>query len=235
MANLFLKHLSSSRPGQQLQAIHERLLDDILSLNGKSSIFQMRRCAQTLAENGGPVLDPEQVVLEYQSVLQETICQRSTQIEKGTAHPDEFVVHGARALLEKLQARGLVLIILSGTVEPEVQKEAALLDLERFFGTHIYGSTANLAQSSKQAVIERLLPEEGISGEHLLAFGDGPIELQVIKNVGGMAVGVASDEDVNGSGKPNRWKAPLLRQAGADFLIADYREPDRLLENIFGT
>ena len=232
MAGLFLKHVSSG-PAEEVQRIHERLLDDILSLNGKSSIFQMRRCAQTLEESGGPVLEPDQVLKEYQSVLQAMIRERSSQVGRGAVHPDEFIVHGARALLEELQARGLVLIILSGTVEPEVRQEAALLDLAGFFGSHIYGSTANLAQSSKQAVIERLLHEENISGEHLLAFGDGPIELQVVKSVGGMAIGVASDEDHNGSGTLNRWKLPLLRQAGADLLIADYRQPERLLENIF--
>jgi hypothetical protein len=77
------------------------------------------------------------------------------------------------------------------------------------------------------------LREENISGEHLLAFGDGPIEIEVVKSVGGTAIGVASDEDCNGSGTLNRWKLRLLRQAGADLLIADYREPERLLANIF--
>src|SRR5205085_20741 len=113
----------------EVQSIHERLLDDILSLNGKSSIFQMQRCAQTLAESGGPVLQPEKVLLEYQKMLQATIRERTSQIESGAIHPDEFIVHGARALLEMLRARGLVLIILSGTVEPEVKREAALLQL----------------------------------------------------------------------------------------------------------
>ena len=230
MAGLFLQRLSPKDSARLRQV----LLEDILSLNGKSSIFQMQRCAQRVRDNGGPELDPEQVLAQYQLLLQATIQERVAGLKRGTAHQDEFVVHGTRALLQQLRARGLVLIILSGTVEPQVKEEAALLDLARFFGSHIYGGSANLVQSSKQAVIERLLCEEHISGEHLLAFGDGPVELQVTKNVGGLAVGVASDEDHNGSGLLHPLKVPLLREAGANLLIPDYRDPEGLLEKIFG-
>ena len=231
MAGLFLKHL----PPEASQRVHQPLLEDILSLNGKSSIFQMERCAQRLVENAGPSLKPEKMLQEYLAVLQAAVQERISTILAGKAQPDEFVVHGARRLLGLLQERGLTLIILSGTAEPQVKQEAALLQLASFFGPHIYGGTANLAQSSKQAVIERLLREEQIPGDHLLAVGDGPVELQIAKAHGGLAVGIASDEDLNGSGKPHPQKVPLLRQAGADLLIADYRQPDRLVQQIFGS
>jgi phosphoglycolate phosphatase len=230
MAGLFLPHL----PAQHAARLHHLLLEDILSLNGKSSIFQMRRCAERVYQNGGPVLDPEHVLAQYQHLLRAAVQDRAGRIKRATASKDDFVVHGARAFLERLHARGLVLVILSGTVEPQVKEEAALLDLARFFGPHIYGGTANLVQSSKQAVIERLLGEEQISGDRLLSFGDGPVELQITKSVGGLAVGVASDEDRNGSGVLHPLKVPLLREAGADLLIPDYRAPDQLLQLIFG-
>src|ERR1051325_5888664 len=56
-----------------------------------------------------------------------------------------------------------------------------------------------MAQSSKRAVIERLLREEKIGGAQLLSFGDGPVEIRLTKEFGGLAVGVASDEEMNGS------------------------------------
>jgi phosphoglycolate phosphatase-like HAD superfamily hydrolase len=230
MAELFLKHVPTHE-AQRLQGI---LLDDILGLNGKSSIFQMEQCARRLVENGGPRLDPGKVLAEYQNVLQAVVRERTAKLRGGEAQPDEFVVHGARVLLQLLQARKLALIILSGTVEPQVKQEAALLGLAPFFGRHIYGGTADLVQSSKQAILERLLREEGISGERLLAFGDGPVELQITKAAGGLAVGVASDEEQNGSGALHAQKLPLLREAGADLVIADYREPERLIRRIFG-
>ena len=223
MAGLFLGHLPAC-PANALSEFHALILEDILSLNGKSSIYQMERCARRVLEHGGPRLDPQKVLLEYQAALGKAIRDRIEKLQRGQAAQDEFAVHGARALLEKLRSRGLVLIILSGTLEPQVKQEADLLDLARFFGAHIYGGTADLLQSSKQTVIERLLREEKIPGDRLLAFGDGPVEIQVTKAVGGLAVGVASDEDFNGSGKMHPQKLQQLRQAGADVLIPDYRD-----------
>jgi phosphoglycolate phosphatase len=233
MAALFLRHLPASST-DKLEKIHQLILLDILSLNGKSSIHQMERCAQRLLEYGGPRLEPQKMLLEYQAALEIAIRDRTAKLESGEASRDEFVVYGARAVLENLRQRGLVLIILSGTLEPQVKQEAALLDLARYFGVHIYGGTANVLQSSKQAVIERLLRQERIRGESLLAFGDGPVEIQLTKTAGGLAVGVASDEDANGSGKMHAQKLVQLRQAGADVLIPDYREADKLIECLLG-
>jgi phosphoglycolate phosphatase-like HAD superfamily hydrolase len=161
--------------------------------------------------------------------LDKNIRQRKTAIAEGRSQPDDFVVYGARPLLEQLNDRGLVLILLSGTVEHQVKEEAALLGLAKYFGRHIYGGTSDLAQSSKQAVLERLSHEENVPGAQLLSFGDGPVEIALTKQAGGVAVGVASDEDHNGSGAMDPFKVQQLSEAGADLLIADYREPEQLL------
>jgi len=232
MAGLFLQRLAqidSPREG-----IRDQLLDDILSLNGKSAIFQMERCAERLANLGVPNLHPQEILSEYQEVLAQTIRGRKERIRSG-ASPDEFLVHGARPLLELLQSRGLVLVILSGTIEHQVKEEAALLGLNPFFGRHVYGSSIDLVASSKQAVIERLMTQERITGSQLLSFGDGPIEIRVTKSAGGLAVGVASDEDNNGSGRMDHHKVALLRHAGADLLIADYRNPEKLVKRLLGS
>jgi phosphoglycolate phosphatase-like HAD superfamily hydrolase len=229
MCSLFREYVRPL-PEESTTALQELLIDDILSLNGKSSIFQMQMCAQRAAERGEERPDPKKLLVEYQSRLDSAIQERITLILSGKAQRDDFVVHGARALLEKLRERGLTLIILSGTAEPRVKLEAELLDLARYFGRHIYGGTTDLAQSSKHAVIDRLLREEKIEGKQLLAFGDGPVEIQLAKAAGGVAVGVASDEDRNGSGEMDRHKRAQLSKAGADILVADYRQPDDLLE-----
>ena len=54
-------------------------------------------------------------------------------------------------------------------------------------------------------VIERILKENRAPGAQLLGFGDGYVEIQNIKSVGGVAVAVASDE-AGRSGKPDAWK-----------------------------
>lgn len=231
MAGLFLKHVNPATAAEG-RRIHDELLTDILSLNGRSSIFQMEASAMRVRQHGGPDLVPEEMLVLYHEALHETIGHRKALIADSESSVDEYVVYGARALLEQLRQRGLVLIILSGTVENQVKEEAELLDLAKYFGRHIYGGTADLAQSSKQAVIERLMREEKIPGRQLLSFGDGPVEIALTKQAGGLAVGVASDENENGSGKVDPFKAQQLQQAGADLLIPDYREPEHLLDTI---
>ena len=73
-------------------------------------------------------------------------------------------------------------------------------------------------------VIERILRENAIPGERLLAFGDGYVEIENTKGVGGLAVAVASDEAHNGSGQMDAWKRQRLLGVGADVVIPDYRD-----------
>ena len=126
----------------------------------------------------------------------------------------------------------LKLIILSGTAEPDVKREAELLGLTPYFAEHIYGSTPGLDFSKKQ-VIDRIIHEEGILGSHLLSFGDGPVEIEFTKAVGGLAIGVASDESAHGSGVIDEDKREHLIRAGADAIIPDYQNVQPMLEKIF--
>ena len=233
MSSLF-REFVPLKPGESPETLRDLLINEILALNGKSSIFQMRMCAELAAERGGKKPEPEKLLLEYQARLDAAIQERTNLILGGQSRCDDFVVHGARVVLEKLRERGLTLIILSGTAEPRVKQEADLLGLAPYFGHHIYGGTADLAQSSKSAVLERLIREEKFEGEDLLAFGDGPVEIQLSKGVGGLAIGVASDENRNGSGIMDPMKCAQLREASADLLIPDYREPDALLARLLG-
>jgi phosphoglycolate phosphatase-like HAD superfamily hydrolase len=229
MANLLLPFF----PVQSNETLHN-LRAEILALNGKPPIFQIRRCLEMAPRPAEKLPEPEQLLDEYALRLGGVINDRLAGIHRGEVPPESFLVHGTMPLLKQLSTRDLTLIILSGTEQEKVQEEAQLLGLTPFFGRHIYGSTADLIASSKQAVISRLLADENIAGEHLLSFGDGPVEIQVTKQVGGLAVGVASDENVNGCGKMDPQKQMLLKNAGADLLIPDYRDGRALIECLFG-
>ena len=207
------------------QEVHDFLISEILSLNGKPSIFQMVRFAELVRQRGGNCPAPEKLLQDYQSLLDQKIAERSQRIRRGECSRDEYVVHGARAFLEYLTIRRLRLIVLSGTVEHRVKEEAELLGLSHFFGDHIYGSTPDGNKFSKRQVIDRLLREEGIEGKHLLSFGDGPVEICETKAVGGLAIGIASDENQNGSGRSDPHKQRILLEAGAEFVLADYSIP----------
>ena len=61
----------------------------------------------------------------------------------------------------------------------------------------------------------------------MLGFGDGFVEIEEIRRVGGVAVAVASDE-TNRRGI-NSWKRERLIRAGADIVIGDYRQQEELV------
>ena len=81
-------------------------------------------------------------------------------------------------------------------------------------------------------VIERILRDNHIEGEHLLSFGDGYVEIENTKEAGGLAVAVASDEAHNGSGRMDEWKHRRLLGVGADVVIPDFRDGKALLQCI---
>ena len=137
-------------------------------------------------------------------------------------------------MLEMLRGRGLSLYLASGTDEPFVKAESDLLDLTRYFGRHIYGAQDDYKTFSKKMVIERILRENKIPGARLLSFGDGYVEIENTKEVGGLAVAVASDEANNGSGRMDEWKRQRLLGVGADVVIPDFRDASRLLDLILG-
>ncbi len=157
---------------------------------------------------------------------------RKEALRDGSKTADAFLVHNSIALLDDLRARGLILILASGTDEPFVKEEAALLGLTPYFQDRIYGAQDDHKAFSKKMVIERLIRENAIPGSELLAFGDGYVEIENTKEVGGLAVAVASDEANNGSGNFDEWKRHRLKGVGADIVIPDFRDATPLLRTI---
>ena len=201
----------------------------IIGMNGRPTILQMERFALLLAERGLK-LDPEALRAEYQARLDLEIQQRLALIRSNQTPPDAFVVHGGRPLLEWLSRERLELIILSSTVEHRVREEAEALGLTHFFKDRIYGSGDNPSAFSKMRVFEKILCEDGISGENVLSFGDGPVEIACTKTIGGLAIAICSDETDNGSGKMDPAKQAQLLEAGADAAYPDFRDIPSLME-----
>lgn len=221
-------------PGETEEDRRRLAFEDIMRLNGKQTIYQMIQLAERIRERGGTPGDPLDYKREYLRRLDARIADRKAGLRRGTLRPDDLLVYGARPLLEELVRRGLCLYLASGTDEVYVREEAELLDLTRYFGPHIYGALDDYKQFSKKMVIERILRENAIPGAALLSFGDGYVEIQNTKEVGGLAVAVASDEAHNGSGRMDEWKRQRLLGVGADVVIPDYRDALVLLRLILG-
>ncbi len=196
----------------------------VFGMNGRPTILQMQRFAELMNARGEPVLNAETLRVEFQNRLDAEIATRLELIRTARAQPDDFVIFGARSLLEHLKRIGMTLVILSSTVEHRVREEADALKLAEFFGRHIYGSGADAAAFSKMAVLRRLLAEEGIEGANLLSLGDGPVEISGTKELGGAAIAICSDENQNGSGKMDAFKKQQLLAAGADAALPDFRD-----------
>src|SRR4051794_12744181 len=162
-----------SLPGEAAEAKRALLYDDVMRLNGKQTIYQMMQLAERIRERGGQPQEPLWYKKEYLRRLDERIESRREGIHTGKIKADDLLVFGSRKLLDNLRARGLTLYLASGTDEPFVKKEADLLRVTDYFGPRIYGALDDFKNFSKKMVIDRILRENRISGEQLLAFGDG--------------------------------------------------------------
>jgi len=221
-------------PGETEEARRQLCEEDIMRLNGKQTIYQMIQLAERIRERGGVPREPLCYKQEYLRRLDARIHHRLEALRRGAASPDSLLVSAARPLLEDLHRRGLPLYLASGTDEVFVQEEARLLDLTRYFGAHVYGALDDYKRFSKKQVIQRILTQNQIPGHRLLSFGDGYVEIENTKEVGGLAVAVASDEANNGCGRFDPWKHKRLLGVGADVLIPDFRDAVALFGYILG-
>jgi phosphoglycolate phosphatase-like HAD superfamily hydrolase len=162
----------------------------------------------------------------------ERIWTRREDLRSGRVLPEEMVVPGSIDLLRSLKAKGLKLYLASGTDENYVKEEVTLLGLDPYFVGHVYGAVDDYKTFSKAHVIRRILDVNKVEGSRLLGFGDGYVEIQNVKDVGGIAVAVASDE-ANRSGKADQWKRDRLVSVGADLVIPDYREHQQVIDYVW--
>lgn len=212
--------------------LHGVVEDFVMRLNGRQTIYQMLHLAEEVRRRGGQPLEALAYKHRYHDLLMERIHGRLDALRTGRAAPEEWTVPGSHAFLAGLRRRGLQLYLASGTDIKYVRDEATLLGLTEFFGEHIYGALDDYQNFSKQMIVERILRDHDLRGEELLGFGDGFVEIEEVKKVGGVAVAIASDE-VKRSGI-NAWKRNRLVRAGADLVIPDYRAGEPLVAWLMG-
>jgi phosphoglycolate phosphatase-like HAD superfamily hydrolase len=233
MVPMFVEALPR-QPGETEDSVRQMVFDDIMRLNGKQTIYQMIQLSERIKERGGQPQEPLWYKHEYLRRLDLHIGARVGGLSSGAIRPDAMLVHGARGFLEHLRALGLPLYLASGTDLSAVQREAELLDVTRYFGGHIYGALDDYKQFSKKMIIDRIIADNRIDGRQLLSFGDGYVEIENTKQVGGLAVAVASDEANNGSGRVDEWKRRRLLGVGADVVIPDFRDAVSLVDYLLG-
>jgi len=207
-------------------------------LTGKQTIFQCMRLAEEVEKRGGTPLDPYEYKAEYLRRLMARIDGRHAALKSGKAQPSDYIVPGAVDFLKGLRARGVKLYLASGTDEVDVRAEAELLGVSEYFDGGIHGAKdsvstgASTMDVTKETVIRKMMEDNGISGGDLISFGDGYVEVQLVKDIGGYAVAVATDEERRKG--VNAWKRKRLLSAHADVVVPDFSEPARLIAFMMG-
>jgi len=203
----------------------------VTRLTGKQTIYQMLQLAEEVEKRGGTPREPLDYKHEYLQRLWTRIGDRVADLRAGQKAPEDFIVPGALDVLAALRNREVTCYLASGTDHPYVLDEAGVLGLPVYFGDYIYGALDDYKNFSKRMVIERILRENGLAGPELVAFGDGFVEIEDSKAVGGIAVGVASNEAARQG--IDTWKRERLIQAGADLIVPDFREHEALVSYLF--
>jgi phosphoglycolate phosphatase len=232
MVPMMVEVLAELHTGETDDELREIVEDFVWRLTGQETVHQMIELAEQVKQRGGKPLDPLIYKRRYLDRLSRLIGDRVTGLRTHRWSPDRYLVPGARPLLEALRERGLRLYLASGTDEIYMKEEAELLDVARYFDGGVYGALDDIAAFSKRQIVQRILSTPGIEGAHLIGFGDGYVEIEEVKQVGGVAVGVATDEPE--CRKPDEWKRQRLIGVGADYIVPNYAAWPELLERIAG-
>ena len=230
MLDIYLQHLP---PAAEEDTAERRAYawDELMQLNGRPSIHQMGRLVELIRARGGEPADAHEYQATFQRRLTEVVHARLEQIRAGDRAAHTLLLPGVCDLLKALRRRGIGVTLASGTPQNQLREEAELLGVADYFEGRIFGPTDTYdTQFSKRGIIAAVLRDHTLDGSELLAFGDGPVEIRETKAVGGLAVAVASDE-VN-PGNLSEWKRETLLVAGADAVIADFREAEHLLQRL---
>ena len=231
MVPMMVEVLASLGTGESEDELHALVREYVMRLTGKQTIYQMIQLAEEVTKRGGTPLEPLQYKYMYLDRLWQRIKHRVEGLKAGLITPEDMLVPGSRAILENLVGRGVTLYVASGTDQPYVLDEAAALDVAKYFGERIYGALDDYKRFSKAMLIERIIKDNDLHGAEFVAFGDGYVEIENAKEVGGIAVGAATNEAEREG--IDEWKRNRLIQAGADVIVPDFREQERLVSYLF--
>ena len=231
MIPYFIDVLLQTPQVEDKKTITTVVTDFVDLLTGKQTIFQCIRLDEEVVRRGGAKTDPGVYKAEYLRRLEIHIKDRVTALRNG-GDVNNYLVPGVCRLLERLKEEGCRLYLASGTDEESVLEEARLLGMDRYFGDDIYGARDNMTTCSKEIVIKDIIREHHLTGAELVSFGDGFVEIELVADIGGYAVGVATDE-VRKKGV-NEHKRQRLLVAGASMIIPDFSGADRLVDRLMG-
>lgn len=231
MVPYFVEVLRDTPQGRDEPGVADVAREFIDLLTGKQTIYQCIRLAEEVEKRGGTPLDPLEYKREYHDRLLRRINHRLAGLADGSIDPETLRVPGSLAFLKLLRARGIKLYLASGTDLVYVRQEARLLQVDELFDGGIWGALDAYKNFSKAMIIRRMIDENHLAGAELVGFGDGYVEIENMREAGGYAVGVATDEEKREG--VDAWKRNRLIGAGAHIITPDFSDPQALLNHLF--
>ncbi len=231
MIPYFVEVLKKTPEAEDEENLVSFVSDFVDLLTGKQTIYQCIKLDEEVLRRGGKQTEPLEYKRQYHNRLMEKIRHRIDDLQSGKISPHDMLVPGSLEIIELLNNRSIDLYLASGTDEDYVIEEARLLGIDILFNGGIYGARDDYKLFSKAMVINRIIETHGLEGHELVGFGDGYVEIENIKQAGGFAVGVATDEEKRMG--INKWKRERLIKAGADIIIPDFSESKLLDAYLF--
>ncbi len=209
--------------------------DFINKTTGIQTIFQMEGLVQLIEEFAyvpkDKILDKYAYKEIYNDALMEMVNKRTEKLKAGELDVSDFTLKGILPFLEGLKEKGIKMYLASGTDVEDVKNEAEILGYADYFDGGIYGAMKDVSKFSKKMVMENIINDNNLKGNELSVFGDGPVEIRECRRFGGIATGITSNEirrygiDLN--------KRPRLVKAGAQILISDFSQHQKLIKLLF--
>ena len=194
--------------------------------NGKPTWRQMERLHQEILFRNGESKGWQVHLDHFTELLMEKVNPIKNQLRSGQRDPKTSCVPGAHELLVNLQKAGLELHLVSGTSLEHVLEESDLLGFSAYFGDRIHAPEPNTLNFSKEKVLETLVPNP-IDRSKVIAIGDGPVEITLISQNGGLAIGVARSDDHDGIDPAT---GNLLEQCGAHALVPNFTQAEKFTD-----
>jgi phosphoglycolate phosphatase len=231
MIRQFLDTLLATGTSETEAELRSIIEEFVFRLTGKPTICQMIELAEHVRRRGGVALDPVLYKQRFMNRLQQESDRRLSDLRGVESTSEVHMVPGTRAVLDDLQRRGVRLYLVSGTDDALVQNEARLFGIAHYFDGGVYGSPGDDSDFTKRGLAEQVVARGEARGRELIGFGDGLVELEAVKHVGGITVGLATREPE--CDRVDEWKRARLIESGADYIIPNFLCWDELKEHLF--
>jgi phosphoglycolate phosphatase-like HAD superfamily hydrolase len=232
IANLEAQGHSRADAIQQVKkGVEEIVIDYVELLTGKETIFQMMQFAEELEKRGTKPLTPLEYKKEYYRRLDPIVDVRKERLSRGEMTQEQTRVPLSINFLLELQKLDVKLYLASGTDEEYVKKEAATIGSAHLFTGGIWGARDDYQSFNKAKAIKMIIEKNNLKPSEILVTGDGIVEIENARELGGIAIGVYTDE--GNQYNMNKRKRERLINAGSHIIMPDFKYYRELVSYLY--